>query len=45
MSGKFWLYWAFAIPISLATTGWWVYWQRGKFPSPAVHDDDKQQGL
>lgn len=41
MSHMFWLYWAFAIPITLATTGWWIFWQKKKPAAAPVVDDKK----
>ncbi|KAH8729984.1 hypothetical protein BGZ61DRAFT_447230 [Ilyonectria robusta] len=28
MSSKIWVYWAFAIPVTLATSGFWYCWQQ-----------------
>ncbi|KAH6686341.1 hypothetical protein F5X68DRAFT_208813 [Plectosphaerella plurivora] len=42
MSHMFWVYWAFAIPISLATTGWWTYWQKGQPFTPVKEDDTRE---
>ncbi|KAK7417092.1 hypothetical protein QQZ08_011751 [Neonectria magnoliae] len=40
VSGKFWMYWAFAIPVTLATSGLWFVWQ--KVCPPQLMGDDEQ---
>jgi len=32
VSGKFWLYWAIAIPVTVVTAGTWWWWQRVHWP-------------
>ncbi|WAO92361.1 Hypothetical protein NCS54_00986700 [Fusarium falciforme] len=40
VSDKFWVYWAFAIPVTIATSGLWYLWQRA-FP-PAMIGEEEQ---
>ncbi|KPM45171.1 hypothetical protein AK830_g1382 [Neonectria ditissima] len=39
VSGKFWLYWAFAIPVTFATSGLWYIWQK-VFPPQLMGDEE-----
>ncbi|KAK7906367.1 hypothetical protein PG985_016373 [Apiospora marii] len=36
VSNRFWVYWAFAVPMTLLTTGLWYHWQR-RFSQTRVH--------
>ncbi|KAK7419057.1 hypothetical protein QQX98_003559 [Neonectria punicea] len=40
VSGKFWMYWVFAIPITLATSGLWFVWQKAYQPQ-LMGDDER----
>ncbi|KAM0324760.1 hypothetical protein ACHAQA_007723 [Verticillium albo-atrum] len=41
VSDKFWLYWVFAVPVTLLTTGlWWMWQQNLKYPMIGRADSD-----